>query len=502
MKPDTRPMPATDVDVLVVGAGISGVGAAYHLATNLPNKTFTVVEARSNLGGTWDLHRYPGVRSDSDLFTFGYDFKPWNGDSYASADLIVAYLQEVVDDNGLAEKIQFDTRVVSADFDSTTARWTVVVEDAKTNEQRQIRCNWIFGATGYYRYDEGFTPDFPGRAEFEKAGRPVVHPQHWPEDLDYTDKNVVIIGSGATAVTMAPAMAGRAAHVTMLQRSPTYIMPMPGRDIIADVLRKILPEQRAHAIIRAKNMRLGQLSLDFCMRFPKTARRLIRRANVKRLPAGYPVDEHFNPRYNPWDQRLCVVPDGDLFNAISAGEAEMVTDTIETFTPTGVQLTSGKHLDADIIVTATGLNLQIFGGVGLSIDGEPVNFTDKVAFKGMMLSDVPNFAFAIGYTNATWTLKVGLLCEHFIRLITHMDSHGFDIACPETPDQIERRPLLDFEAGYVLRSLDWLPKQGPGYPWLMSSNYLGDIKLLRHGAVDDPNLKFSTIGSRELAAAE
>ncbi|MFC9473025.1 flavin-containing monooxygenase [Nocardia sp. NPDC056952] len=490
-----------EVDVLIVGAGISGLGAAYYLQRDLPKKSYAIVESRGAIGGTWDLHRYPGIRSDSDLFTFGYEFKPWKGDSIASAESIRAYLGDVADQYGMHDKISFHTKVVGASWNTDESRWTVEIENTETGQRSRARCSWLFAATGYYRYDQGFTPEFAGRAEFERTGRQVIHPQLWPENLDYTGKKIVVIGSGATAVTLVPAMAADAEHVTMLQRSPSYIVALPTRDRIADTLRALLPEQRAHAIIRGKNVLTQRAIWRLCQRFPVAARRLIRNNNAKQLPPGYPVDVHFNPRYNPWDQRLCMVPDGDLFAAISRGSASVVTDTIETFTPTGILLTSGKHLRADLVVTATGLNLQAFGGIDLTIDGERFSPADAVSFKGMMLTGVPNFAYSIGYTNSSWTLKVGLLCEHFVRLLDHMNSHGYSTCSPVLPDNLETRPLLDFDAGYVLRSLDQLPKQGPGFPWLTSRDYLNDVKLLRHGPVADPNLHFGTRRAQPTAAS-
>ncbi|MFF2083986.1 flavin-containing monooxygenase [Nocardia sp. NPDC058176] len=491
--------PDIDVDVLIVGAGISGLGAAYYLQRDLPGKSYAIVEARGAIGGTWDLHRYPGTRSDSDLFTFGYEFKPWKGDPIATAESIRAYLRETADEYGIHERISFHTTVIEASWDTAEARWTVEVADTRSGQRRRYRCAWLFAATGYYRYDQGFTPEFPGRADFEGAGGQVVHPQLWPSDLDYTGKKVVVIGSGATAVTLVPAMAGTAEHVSMLQRSPSYIVPLPARDTIADVLRKVLPEQRAHELIRTKNVLMQRATWRLCQRYPGAARRVIRWMNARQLPPGYPVDEHFNPRYDPWDQRLCMVPDGDLFAAISAGTASVVTDTIDTFTSTGIRLTSGEHLPADVVVTATGLNLQAFGGVDITVDGRRVDTSETVAFKGMMLSDVPNLAFSIGYTNSSWTLKVGLLCEHFVRLVDHMDSHGYDTCAPALPNDLPTRPLLDFEAGYVLRALDKLPKQGPAFPWLTSRDYLADVKLLRHGDIADPNLRFATNAERPSA---
>ncbi|MBY0287571.1 MAG: NAD(P)/FAD-dependent oxidoreductase [Mycobacteriaceae bacterium] len=479
------------VDVLIVGAGISGIGAAYYLQKDHPDRSYAILEARGASGGTWDLFRYPGIRSDSDLHTFGYEFKPWrDDDAIASADKILAYLRETAAENGIDEQIRFHHKVSAAAWSSAEARWTVDVERVQTGELLQVSANWIFMAGGYYRYDQGFTPKFEGRDRFNGQ---ILHPQHWPEDLDYTDKKVVIIGSGATAVTLVPAMADKAQHVTMLQRSPSYIMPTPAKDVFANTAKKVLGDKRGYALTRRKNIVKQRAVYQFCQTFPGPARKLIRHLNAKQLPEGYPVDTHFNPSYNPWDQRLCAVPDGDLFNAIADGNASVVTDRIVTFTENGIQLESGEHLDADIIVTATGLNLQMFGGVSLTVDGEQVDFAKTFAYKGMMLSGVPNFAFAVGYTNSSWTLKVGLLCEHFCRLLTHMDDNGFDTARPEIGDpKMEGRPLLDFSAGYVKRALDLMPRQGDGAPWMMSSSYTADVKLLRSDSVLDPNLQFDT----------
>ena len=482
------------VDVLIVGAGISGIGAAYYLQKEHPGRSYAILEARAATGGTWDLFRYPGIRSDSDLHTFGYEFKPWRDeDAIASADKILAYLRETVAENGIDAKIRFHHKVLGAAWSSDDARWTVDIErfdgTEDTEELVQISANWIFCAGGYYRYDEGYTPEFGGRDRF---GGEVVHPQHWPEDLDYTDKKVVIIGSGATAVTLVPAMAGTAAHVTMLQRSPTYVLPVPSKDTFANVAQKVLGSKRGYALARRKNIVKQRSVYQLSQKYPGAARRLIRHLNAKELPAGYPVDEHFNPAYNPWDQRLCAVPNADLFKAISSGAASVVTDRIATFTETGIQLESGKHVEADIIVTATGLNVQLLGGMSLTVDGAPVHAGDTVAYKSMMLSGVPNFAFAFGYTNSSWTLKVGLLCEHFCRLLSHMDARGHEIARPEIGDGIETRPMLDLSAGYVQRAVDRIPKQGSGEPWRVSMNYYYDVEQLREGAVVDPNLHFSS----------
>ncbi|MDV3124302.1 NAD(P)/FAD-dependent oxidoreductase [Mycobacterium sp. 21AC1] len=481
------------VDVLIIGAGISGIGAAYYLQREHPERSYAILESRAATGGTWDLFRYPGIRSDSDLHTFGYEFKPWRDDyAIATGDKILAYLRETVCDNNIDRNIRFHHKVLGAAWDSAQARWTVDIERTdgagEDPELVQISANWLFCGGGYYRYDEGFTPHFEGSDRF--TGQ-IVHPQHWPEDLDYAGKKVVVIGSGATAVTLVPSMAQTAGHVTMLQRSPSYVMPVPAKDAFANIAKKVLGDTRGYALTRRKNIAKQRGVYTFCQKYPRAARALIRRFNARRLPAGYPVDVHFSPSYNPWDQRLCAVPDGDLFGALSAGSASVVTDQIVTFTERGLLLASGQELEADIIVTATGLNVQLFGGISLTVDGEPVNFADTVAYKGMMLSGVPNFVFAFGYTNSSWTLKVGLLCEHFCRMLTHMDVNGHIAVQPEISDPaMETRPLLDFAAGYVQRSVDELPRQGVVEPWLMTMNYGYDAEMLRNGPVEDPNLRF------------
>ena len=485
---------ADHIDVLIVGAGISGIGAAYYLQKQQPDKSYAILEARGATGGTWDLFSYPGIRSDSDLHTFGYEFKPWTDeDAIASADKILAYLRETVSENRIDRNIRFHHKVLSANWSSADARWYVDVERADTGERTTISAGWLFAAGGYYRYDEGFTPHFEGRESFRGQ---IVHPQHWPADLDYRGKRVVIIGSGATAVTLVPAMADDAAHVTMLQRSPTYIMPVPSKDSIANALRKVLGTQRGYAVTRRKNMLKQRAVYRMCQRYPRAARRLIRSINAKQLPAGFPVDEHFNPAYNPWDQRLCAVPDADLFKAIGDGKASVVTNRIVRFTEQGIELESGQVLEADIIVTATGLNLQAFGGIALNVDGEPVHLPDRVAYKSMMLSGVPNFAFVFGYTNSSWTLKVGPLCEHFCKLLAHMDAHGYDTCYPELGDtDMATRPLLDFDAGYIKRAVDQLPRQGDSGPWQMVMDFRRDVEVLRDGPVTDDSLRFATTAS-------
>ncbi|MEZ5153712.1 flavin-containing monooxygenase [Rhodococcus zopfii] len=479
------------LDVLIVGAGISGIGAAHYLQQHHPDRRYAILEARAATGGTWDLFRYPGIRSDSDLHTFGYEFKPWRDEhAIATADKILAYLRETASENGIDEKVRFHHKVLRAAWSSSDGRWIVDIERTDTGEVVQISANWLFCAGGYYRYDEGFTPNFEGRERFEGQ---IVHPQHWPEGLDYTGRKVVVIGSGATAVTLVPAMAETAGHVTMLQRSPTYIMSVPSKDRFANAVKRLLGDERGYALARRKNIVKQRCVYQFCQNYPAVARRLIRRLNAKQLPAGYPVDEHFSPSYNPWDQRLCAVPDSDLFAAISNGSASVVTDRIATFTETGIRLESGRELDADIIVTATGLNMQAFGGMSLTVDGWPVHLPDTVAYKGMMLSGVPNFAYAVGYTNSSWTLKIGLLCEHFCRLLAHMDAHGYDTARPERDDpDMETRPFMDFSAGYVQRAVAQLPRQGAGHPWMTSMSYHTDVKLLRDDSVINPHLTLTS----------
>jgi len=481
------------VDVLIIGAGISGIGAASYLQKMQPGKTFAIVEARNEIGGTWDLFKYPGIRSDSDLHTFSYEFKAWeNNKAIASADAIMSYLRETVAENGIRRAIRFGHKVIEAAWSTKDARWLVQMDRTDTGEHVTMSCGWFFCASGYYRYDEGFTPEFPGRERF--TGQ-IVHPQHWPEDLDYRGKRVVIIGSGATAVTLVPAMAETAGHVTMLQRSATYIVPVPSEDRIANALPKLIGRERAYAVTRQKNVAKQRLVFRFCQQYPGAARRLIRHLNAKRLPAGYPVDEHFRPAYNPWDQRLCAVPDADMFKAIRDGRASVVTDQIDTFTERGIRLQSGRELEADIIVTATGLNLLAFGGISLSVDGVTVNVSEKVAFKGFLLSDVPNFAYLFGYTNSSWTLKVGLVCEHFCRLLAYMDAHGDDICRPQAPESMETRPLLDISAGYVKRAVDQFPHQGTEGPWRTCMDYRADRKTLREGPVDDDHLRFTKSAS-------
>lgn len=485
--------PLEQFDVLIVGAGLSGLGAACYLQKHHPAKSCALLEARAATGGTWDLFRYPGVRSDSDLHTLGYEFQPWlRGPSIARAADILAYLRQTAAEHGIARKVRLGHRVVAAAWSSAAALWTVDIERPDTGRREQLQCRWLFCAAGYYRHDRGHVPHFDGVADFKGQ---IVHPQHWPAALEWAGKQVLVIGSGATAVTLVPALAAEAAHVTMLQRTPSYVLSVPSTDPLARALRALLPARWAHALLRRKNIALARAVWRLCRRHPRRARQLLRWLNRRALPPGYPVDRHFNPPYAPWDQRLCVVPDGDLFKAISAGKASVVTDHIAHFTAQGVQLASGRELAADIVVMATGLNLQLLGAMQLRVDGADVDLSRKVVFKGMMLDGIPNFAFAVGYTNASWTLKIGLLCTHFCRLLSHMDRLGHAVCRAELPaPDMPTRPLLDFGAGYVRRALAQLPRQGLQAPWAMPMDYRRDAKVLRQGPVQDPCLHFGPPG--------
>jgi monooxygenase len=488
------------VDVLIVGAGLSGIGAGCHLQANCPGKTFAVLEARDRIGGTWDLFKYPGIRSDSDMYTLGYSFRPWKeAKSIAGGSSILNYVRQTAVDHGIEGRIRFNHRVVRAEWSTAEARWTVEAIRSDTQETVYFSCGFLFMCSGYYRYDEGYTPDFPGVERFD--GR-IVHPQHWDEDIDYAGKRVVVIGSGATAVTLVPAMAEAAAHVTMLQRSPSYIVSLPAEDPIARTLRRFLPAKAAYPIVRWKNVLITMLSFQLSRRRPRLMKRIIRKGIERQLPPGYDVDRHFKPSYDPWDQRLCLVPNGDLFDAVSAGRASVVTDRIETFTETGLKLASGAELEADLIVSATGLNLLALGGLQMAVDGRDVTLSETMSYKGMMLSGVPNLAFALGYTNASWTLKCDLTCEYVCRLLNHMDERGYRQCTPHNRDpSVSELPFIDFSSGYVLRSIDQFPKQGSKAPWRLRQNYPLDILNLRLGSIEDGAMEFSNTGAT-LPAAE
>jgi monooxygenase len=487
--------PIEHLDVLIVGAGLSGIGAAHHLQEAFPGRSYAIFEAREELGGTWDLFRYPGIRSDSDMHTLGYRFKPWTAaKSISDGEAILDYVRETARDGRIDTKIRFQHRVLRAEWSSEEALWTVEAERVDSGESVRLTCSYLWVCSGYYRYDQGFTPEFPGAEDFSGE---VVHPQHWPADLDYSGKRVVVIGSGATAVTLVPAMAEKAAHVTMLQRSPTYIASLPAEDPIANGLRRFLPDKAVYTIVRWKNVMIQALIYQLSRRRPRAIKRFIRKGVERSLPAGYDIDKHFKPKYNPWDQRMCLVPNGDLFKVIRDGDATVVTDTIETFTESGIKLDSGEQLEADVIVTATGLNLLFLGGMELIVDGEPVDVPEKMTYKGMMLSGVPNCAFTVGYTNASWTLKADLTSEYVCRVLAHMDAHGYRKSAPELSDpSVEELPLLDFTSGYVQRSLDQFPKQGSKEPWKLRQNYVLDIRTIRRGPIDDGAMRFSNPAPR------
>ena len=474
------------VDYLIVGAGLSGIGAAHHLQSTLPDKTYAILESRAAIGGTWDLFRYPGIRSDSDMYTLGYNFRPWVGEkSIADGASIREYIEDTAREDGIDAHIRFHHKVVTAEWSSATSQWTVRAIRSDTGETATFVASFLMCCSGYYDYDKGYTPEFAG---IENYGGTVVHPQQWPEDLDFAGKKIVVIGSGATAITLAPNLAADAAHVTLLQRSPSYIMSLPAKDPIALGLRKVLPSRAAYSVTRMKNAVTAIGMYVLCQRYPEFMKKRIRALQEGWLPKGYDLDTHFTPNYNPWDQRLCLVPDNDLFRAIRKDQVELVTDHIDHFTDTGIALKSGKHLDADIVVTATGLNLVAFGHVTLTVDGRAVDLTETMAYKGMMLTDVPNFAFVVGYTNASWTLKADLVSDYIARLLEYMDKNGYREVRLERDPSIEEEPFLDFAAGYVLRAVDSFPKQGSKAPWKLRMNYFRDLPALRFGKLVDENM--------------
>lgn len=477
------------VDVVIVGAGISGISAAWHVQDRCPAKSYLILERRENLGGTWDLFKYPGIRSDSDMFTLGFRFKPWTSEkAIADGPSIMSYLKETVAEYGIDKHIRYGQNVVGADWSDAENRWTLTVD--RGGEQVEVKCKFLFACSGYYNYDRGYSPEFAGAEDFEGT---VIHPQHWPEDLDYAGKRIVVIGSGATAVTLIPALANSGAgHVTMLQRSPTYIGTLPDVDPFTVRMNKTLPAKPAYVVNRWKSIIFQSAQYQIARRFPQFMRKTLMTMAQRRLPEGYDVEKHFGPRYNPWDERLCLAPNGDLFKTIKKGKADVVTDTVDRFTKTGIRLNSGVELAADIVVTATGLNLQLFGGAALSRNGEAVELNDTMAYKGMMLTHMPNMAFTIGYTNASWTLKADLVSEFVCRVLNHMDAKGFDTVEPQHPGHtVDERPLMDFTPGYVLRALDYLPKAGHVAPWRLKQNYLLDLGLIRRGKVDDDALHFA-----------
>jgi cation diffusion facilitator CzcD-associated flavoprotein CzcO len=477
-------------DVIIVGAGLSGVGAAYHLQAKCPGKSFLILEGRDAIGGTWDLFRYPGIRSDSDMFTFGYSFRPWRtGASIADGPSILNYILETAQAYGIDRKIRFRHRVKAIAWSSSESLWTIDAERGDGQEPVRFTCNFLFTCTGYYDYAAGYTPDFPGAERFR--GR-IIHPQHWPSGFDYAHQRVVVIGSGATAVTLVPALAETAAHVTMLQRSPTYVVSLPSQDRLANWLRRHLSSGFAYGLVRWRNILFTVYFYNLCKRKPALVKRKIMGWVRDHLGAGYDVETHFAPRYNPWDQRLCLVPDADLFRAMNTGKAEVVTDQIKTFTEKGLALQSGRELEADVIVTATGLKLKLLGGMEVQVDGQPVNFAKTMNYKGAMFSNIPNMAAAIGYTNASWTLKCDLIADYVCRLLNYMDKHGYTQCVPRQRDpSIREEPLIDFTSGYIQRSIGELPRQGSKKPWRLRQNYLLDLISLRSSPAGDGALEFS-----------
>ncbi|TDU26793.1 cation diffusion facilitator CzcD-associated flavoprotein CzcO [Panacagrimonas perspica] len=492
-------MSTEHVDVLIVGAGISGIGAAYHLQTQCPTKRYAILEGRESMGGTWDLFRYPGIRSDSDMFTLGFSFHPWKeAKAIADGPAILRYLKRTAQTYGIDRHIRYQHKVLRASWSSEDAQWTVDVERGPQKDAVRYTCNFFFLCSGYYRYDQGYTPAFPGQEQFKGQ---MIHPQQWPEHLDYSGKRVVIIGSGATAVTLVPAMSDKAAHVTMLQRSPSYVLSLPAEDPIANGLRKLLPEKAAHSVSRWKNVMLSMALYQVCKRYPAFSRKMLRNGTLAQLPKGFDVDTHFNPRYNPWEQRMCLVPNNDLFRAIRKNRASVVTDQIECFEADGIRLKSGQKLEADIIVSATGLELLANGGVSLNVDGKAIHPSDCFSYKGVMLSGVPNMAACIGYTNASWTLRADLVARWVARLLNHMDRRGAQQATPRVKDgSMAELPLLDLTSGYVQRAAAMFPKQGSKQPWNFKQNYVLERLSLGSGSMDDGAMEYSSPAKMKKAA--
>lgn len=477
----------TELDILIIGAGLSGIGAACHLERKNPEKMYQILEARSEIGGTWSLFKYPGIRSDSDMYTFGYSFKTWdNPKSFADAPSILTYLQEAASEYKVRDKITFNTKVIHANFDSKTATWTVVAQQG--NEEKEYSCQFLFFCTGYYSYQNGYMPNFPGADIFEGT---IIHPQHWPENLNYDNKKVAVIGSGATAVTIVPKMSEKTKEITMIQRSPTYVGAFPNKDKIALFLKRIFPKKTAHKLIRFKNILIQIVFFSLCKAFPNLMKDLLVKGAQREL-GDFPAKPHFEPNYKPWDQRFCVAPDGDLFAVLKAGKANVITDHIEKFTKTGIQLQSGKHLEVDIIISATGLQLLAFGGAKVSVDGVDFNLSQSVTYRGLMLSDLPNSLFFAGYTNASWTLKSDLTSEYASRLMHFLEKNKYRSFVPVVKDNsIKRIPLLNLNSGYIHRSEHEFPKQGSKVPWRLYQNWFLDYYTLRIKSVKDNNLKFS-----------
>jgi monooxygenase len=479
------------LDVLVVGAGLSGIAAGHYLQTDCPWASYAIFEGRESMGGTWDLFKYPGIRSDSDMHTLGYSFRPWDGKkSIADGADILQYIKDTAAEEGIDQHIRYQHKVVSADWSSEDARWNVTAERGDTGETIELTAGFLLSCSGYYRYDQGYQPDFPGMGDY--LGQ-VIHPQHWPEDLDYEGKRIVVIGSGATAVTLIPALAKTgAAHVTMLQRSPTYIVSVPDRSPLVRLLRFLLPDRWAGQILRWVMAVGTQGSYFISKRRPELVKRVLRSATKRQLPKGFPIDPHFTPKYNPWDERLCAVPNGDLFKAIKKGSASVVTDTIDTFTDKGIRVSSGEELEADIVVSATGLQMLFVGGVDVTVDGQEVDVPNRYVYKGMMLEGVPNAAIAIGYTNASWTLKTDLTCQYVMRLLNHMRANGMRQCTPVNSDPtLTEAPLLGLTSGYIRRAADQFPKSGSRFPWQVHQSFVRDYRAMTMKPVVDEAMVFS-----------
>ena len=465
------------VDVLIVGAGISGIDAAYRLRERCPRKSWLIVEARERVGGTWDLFRYPGVRSDSDMFTLGFPFRPWHSDlAIVGGEDIRAYIEDTAREFGIFDKIRFSERVTRASWSSDQARWTVETKES------EYTCSFLYLASGYYDYVQGYRPTWPGEDEYQ--GR-IVHPQAWPEDLDYAGKRIAVIGSGATAVTLVPALADKAAQVTLVQRTPSYIVARPAQDPVARGLQRLLPKRLADPLIRWKNILLTIFMYGRARRKPERVAHWIREQIRNQLPGSYPVERDFSPPYNPWDQRLCLVPEGDIFSAMRDGKVSIETGAINRFTRTGLRLATGQDIQADMIVTATGLNMKLAGGIALSIDGEPVSLPQHMIYKGMMLSGMPNLFVSFGYANASWTLRSDLTARSVCRLLNRMDRKGFKVCTPAFDSDVHSRPLLPLNSGYVTRAQGSLPTQGHRDPWIVRQNYVKDLAAMSLRRIDE-----------------
>lgn len=483
-------MQAFVFDVIIMGAGLSGIGTAYHLQKNCKNKSYIILENRASMGGTWDLFKYPGIRSDSDMYTLGYSFKPWtNTQVIADGPHILNYIKETAAENNIEKNIRYNTKINSADWDSKTHLWTLSCTDNSSQSEVKFSAKYIISCMGYYNYDRGYRPEFPGEKDFQG---PVIHPQFWPENLDYSGKEVVIIGSGATAVTLVPAMTDKAKHVTMLQRSPTYVASIPNRSMLPKSVTKNLPVKMQYDLNRAAHIGFGVFQYNLCRSQPELMKTYFKKHVQKQLPKDFDVDTHFSPKYNPWDERVCAVPDGDLFKVLKKGSASIVTDHIDKFVEDGILLKSGKKIKADVIITATGLEVQMLGGIQSSIDGKEINSGEGMIYKGMMIKDVPNFAFILGYTNASWTLKADLVAAYFCKLINETEKKKKHVFVAKSDKPLEKEPVIDFSSGYIQRAIQSgkLPSQGKEYPWKLKQNYLVDAVLFKTQKVEDGYLKF------------